>query len=104
MRYWLDTDLISIGIVAEDGREFYAESSEVDWSMASSWVLEFVGPKPEFWGYYADYDWVAFCWPRHCLDLKQMAGDRRITVPKPQIAHNAIMDARWNFEAWRELR
>jgi 3' exoribonuclease, RNase T-like len=41
MKYWLDTefiehpfkiDLISIGLVAEDGREFYAESSEVDWT------------------------------------------------------------------------
>ena len=41
MKYWIDTefiaipyiiDLISIGLVAEDGREFYAESSEVDWS------------------------------------------------------------------------
>ena len=39
MKYWLDTefiarpftiDLISIGLVAGDGREFYAESSEVD--------------------------------------------------------------------------
>ena len=41
MKYWIDTefierpctiDLISAGLVAEDGREFYAESSEVDWS------------------------------------------------------------------------
>jgi hypothetical protein len=38
---------------------------------------------PEFYGYYADYDWVAFCWlfgkmidlpdgfPMYCIDLKQ---------------------------------
>ena len=41
MKYWIDTefierpytiDLISVGLVAEDGREFYAESNEVDWS------------------------------------------------------------------------
>jgi hypothetical protein len=41
MKYWLDTefiahpftiDLVSIGVVAENGREFYAESNEVDWS------------------------------------------------------------------------
>lgn len=52
-RYFLDTefieapgylDLISIGIVCEDGRELYAESSEVDWSKASQWVLENVKP------------------------------------------------------------
>jgi hypothetical protein len=44
LKYWIDTefierpytiDLISIGLIAEDGREFYAESSEVDWSKAS---------------------------------------------------------------------
>jgi hypothetical protein len=42
MRYWLDTefiedghtiDLISIGIVAEDGRELYAENMECDLRM-----------------------------------------------------------------------
>jgi len=48
MKYWLDTefiarpftiDLISIGVVAENGREFYAESNETDWSKASPWTL-----------------------------------------------------------------
>ena len=49
MKYWIDTefiarpytiDLISVGLVAEDGREFYAESNEVDWSKANLWTLE----------------------------------------------------------------
>lgn len=49
MRYWYDTefvdtgtiiDLISIGIVAEDGREYYAISTEFDPSNASDWVKE----------------------------------------------------------------
>ena len=95
MKYWIDTefierpftiDLISIGLVAEDGREFYAESSEVDWSKASLWTLENVRPQldgkgmtreeigyalreftdgdehPVFWGYFPAYDWVAFNW------------------------------------------
>ena len=95
MKYWLDTefierpcsiDLISIGIVAEDGREFYAESSEVDWSKANEWTLKAVRPQldgngmtrerisyavraftehdehPVFWGYFPAYDWVVFCW------------------------------------------
>ena len=95
MKYWLDTefierpygiDLISVGLVAEDGREFYAESSEVDWSKASQWTLETVRPQldgsgmtredigyavrrfvdqdahPVFWGYFPAYDWVAFAW------------------------------------------
>lgn len=96
MRYWFDTefiedgktiDLISIGIVAEDGRELYLESSECNLNRASAWVQENVIPhltanvwdlvaiatdvrnfmdpdrygKPEVWAYYADYDWVALC-------------------------------------------
>jgi len=93
MRYWIDTefierpfaiDLISIGLVAEDGREFYAESREVDWSKASRWTLRTVRPQldadgmslenigyairrfidkdeqPVFWGYFPAYDWIAF--------------------------------------------
>ncbi len=48
MKYWMDTefiedgktiDLISIGIVAEDGREFYAISTEFNLGNASRWVL-----------------------------------------------------------------
>jgi 3' exoribonuclease, RNase T-like len=95
MKYWLDTefiarpytiDLISIGVVAENGREFYAESNETDWSKASPWTLENVRPQldgkgmsredisyalrnftdgdehPVFWGYFPAYDWVAFVW------------------------------------------
>ncbi len=53
MRFWLDTefiedgrtiDLISIGIVAEDGREYYAVSSDCDRSRANAWVRENVLP------------------------------------------------------------
>jgi len=100
MKYFYDTefiedgkiiDLISIGIVAEDGREYYAISTEFDAEKASPWVvdnvfntlpdrritgsqlwksrasikhelLDFIGnDKPKFWAYYADYDHVALC-------------------------------------------
>ena len=52
-KYWIDTefiakpytiDLVSIGIAAEDGREFYAESSDVGWSKANPWMQENVRP------------------------------------------------------------
>jgi hypothetical protein len=45
-------------------------------------------PKPEFYAYYADYDWVVFCWlfgsminlpngfPMYCRDLKQMLDEK----------------------------
>lgn len=95
MRYWFDTefiedgrtiDLLSIGIVSEDGRELYLENLNADLSRGSDWVqhnviahLDYanhgvaraeIGPKvlafvsadgPTFWAYYADYDWVAMC-------------------------------------------
>lgn len=93
MRFWFDTefiedgttiDLISIGVVSEDGRMYYAEMSDCDLSRASPWVREnvlvyldgtslrtrsevateliaFMGERPEIWAYYADYDWVALC-------------------------------------------
>lgn len=142
-------DLLSIGLVDEDGRELYATSAEADRSKACPWVQEnvlphldvipagprvsvmlnasrreiaeavreFVGPKPEFWAYYADYDWVALCqlygrmvdlpagWPKYCLDLKQVAvmlGDPPL-APKPDLEHHALADARWVRKAWSTL-
>lgn len=49
MRYFYDTEfiengqtieLVSIGIVAEDGREYYAVSTDFDSSKANAWVRE----------------------------------------------------------------
>lgn len=92
-RFYLDTEfiedgvtvtLISIGVVCEDGREFYAESSQVPWHHASDWVNENVRPhlhdtpiperdiaerlrafvgdaRPEFWSWCSAYDWVVIC-------------------------------------------
>lgn len=80
-------DLISIGIVAEDGREYSAISAEFDLGRAARhpflsehvlphldsadfWkprkqiaeeIVAFVGTDPEFWADYASYDWVALC-------------------------------------------
>jgi len=167
MKYWYDTefiedgktiDLISIGIIAEDDREFYAESIEADLFRANDWVrdnvisqlwsqqadkregnqwlreggcggfwhrqeiangiLSFVGhDKPEFWAYYADYDWVALCqlygrmidlpkgWPMYCRDLKQWCdsiGNPRL--PKQDKEHHALADARWTRDAWLFLQ
>ena len=54
MRYFYDTefiedgrtiDLISIGVVAEDGREYYGVSTEFDPESAGSWVRTHVLPK-----------------------------------------------------------
>lgn len=79
--------LVSIGAVAEDGREFYAVSSEFDPATAHPWVvrhvlprlpppgdpawmprvalrealLDFLGEDPVLWAWYASYDHVALC-------------------------------------------
>ena len=121
-------DLLSIGIVSEDGREYYAEPEEADRTRACEWVKDnvlphlcgpikprkviaeeivaFVGENPEFWAYYADYDWVALCqlfgrmidlpptWPKFCLDLKQSAGPQKLPKQKTT-EHDALNDARW---------
>lgn len=125
-------ELISIGFVAEDGRTYYAVSNQ--WTAADGWVAEHVlpkledqstwkplyqirdellaffegDPKPEIWGYYADYDWVVFCqifgrmvdlpprFPKFCRDVIQLCKDLgNPPLPKqpPEEAHHALKDA-----------
>jgi hypothetical protein len=175
LRYFFDTefledgttiDLLSIGIVAQDGRELYLQSFECELNKASDWVKEHVFPhlehlhcygkgadgcdhdkhhplqphgswayrrqirdrilafcdperygKPEFWAYYADYDWVAFCqlfgrmidlppgYPKYCRDLRQAldaVGMHDIKQPN-ETPHHALSDARWVRDAAREM-
>lgn len=185
-------DLISIGIVAEDGRTYSAISNEYNYRDADDWVQKNViiplythtvhgnrrnhvdadkfhhwfgksnkqiaediclfvypdiaanfqtareefldrskkygwnGDQPEFYGYYADYDWVLFCslfgrmielpkgFPMYCRDLKQMLDEKynpvlleltknRDDYPKQTNEHNALADAKWNFELYKFL-
>lgn len=182
MKYFIDTefceepgtiDLISIGIVSEDGREYYALNRECNLRKAirNEWlednvlipiyryyvhgdmrnhmtaslstlksifrkngrtnqqlkeeILAFIGgdKNPVFYGYYADYDWVVFCWifgkmidlpdhfPYYCRDLKQMMDDNGLTndwkkqnCPDPENEHNALVDARWNRELFNKIQ
>jgi hypothetical protein len=184
MRYWFDTefiedgatiDLISIGIVAEDGRELYAQRASAKFKEGKDWlwrnvyphlqhfdfrtasrsckrnqiestlvdvhggrcseyrycswytdirsmVRDFCDPeqygKPEFWGYYADYDWVALCqmygnmdrlpkgWPMYCRDIKQWCDDlgNPQLPPQENFEHHALADAKWNKYAWEFLQ
>jgi hypothetical protein len=124
-KYWFDTEfledpaypieLISIGIVAEDGREYYAEvdldSSVFERMLDHEFIREFVipnlsrthmkyksqiaqeirefikGPKVELWGYCSAYDHVV---------LNQLYGDMSSHPPSwpyytndiAQLAHN----------------
>lgn len=91
MRFWYDTEfiedgrtieLVSIGVVAEDGREYYAVSTEFDPATAVPWVrdnvlgqlpppgdpawrtraqvrddlLEMLGDDPQLWAWIGPYD------------------------------------------------
>lgn len=132
-------DLISIGLVREDGAELYRECKECDLSKASPWVREnvlphlsgkktsrfdiqrdivaFVGSNPEFYAYYASYDWICLCqlfgtmmdlpkdFPMFPIDLKQylwMIGNP--PLPKQMSTeHNALADAYWNMEVYAKV-
>lgn len=138
-------DLISIGLVGSDGREVYVENAEFDWDAVPSdhwlqenvcphlrggaWlspvqeirelILANVGNKPEFYGWYCDYDWVVFCWifgrmidlpkgfPMFCRDLRQTVAERHIdpaSMPEQDgTEHNALEDARWNKLVYEHL-
>lgn len=98
MRYYLDTEfdenadrvcLISLALHAEDRRELYLVSTEVNPDACNPWVKQHVlpqlhafpvdgsgplewfhlriedflaqDPSPTFWGYYSAYDWFLFC-------------------------------------------
>ena len=85
----------------------------------------------KFYAYYADYDWVAFCWlfgkmidlpngfSRYCRDLKQILDEKEMarqdgtdmtelrnlpTYPKQENEHNALDDAQWNFKLFQFLQ
>lgn len=154
MRFFIDTEfmeepgfleLLSIGIVAENGQTLYAVNESADYSRANKfvrqlvlphldvatygWNLQNIGPRalrfingqwdgnhPEFWGYFADYDWVLFCWlqgtmmdlpkgwPMYCRDLRQEMDhygiSRNELPPDSANEHNALADARWTKAAW----
>ena len=98
MRYFLDTEfdvtdggqlraLISVGVVSEDGRSFYAENADWDPTHANDFLKHSVvpqlwggkyrvppekirqglvdltagDPQAQFWAYYGSHDWVFIC-------------------------------------------
>lgn len=101
MKYSLDTEflengssltLVSLALVSDDGREYYAEVAGIDFTSANHWVKRNVLPRlnqdpacvktraqiradvlsfvsdasPVFWGYFSAFDWVL---------LTQLIGD-----------------------------
>lgn len=150
MRIWFDTefyengrtiDLISIGMVREDGATFYAETPGAQGLVARDpWLREnvsphlkggvhvlerediatairgFVGKEPEFWAYYASYDWVVLCrlygrmidlpsgWPMFVRDVQQWRSELgNPDMPAQENEHDALADALWTKAAWERL-
>lgn len=176
--YFLDTEfhecqingidtiqMISLGLVRENGEEFYkiVNDFDVDLAMQNEWLkdhvllpifkelkernviseanvesfkndfsytkedlkrdlLSFIGEdEPEFWAYYADYDWVNLCWlfgrmmdlpsnfPMWCQDLMQLldgVNPHYLVKQDTNKEHNALEDAKWNkavYEVYKKV-
>jgi hypothetical protein len=143
MRIFFDTefiddgktvDLVSIGMVRDDGAEFYAEAAECDRAKGCEWVQKnviahltgpvlsrkqiveevkiFCGFQPEFWAYYAAYDWLCLCqlfgrmldvpqdWPNFVNDIQSLRSWKGVRDQpiQTEVAHHALHDARWNMQ------
>jgi 3' exoribonuclease, RNase T-like len=118
LRIWFDTEffddghhiqLISLGLVASDGREYYAENAAFKRAGATPWLQanvlpylqagtekstsqiaadlrHFVGTAtPEFWAYFGEYDWIV---------LRQLFGDLMAWPAGWPLSH-------MNLEQWR---
>lgn len=105
-----------------DDEEKYAGS--IPENMFAQEILEYLknDPSPEFYAYFASYDWVVFArlfgrlidkpanFPMWVIDLKQMMWERGLTkewkhahCPDPEGEHNALVDARWNYKLYQEI-
>ena len=118
LRLWFDTEfhddgehveLISLGVVTSDGREYYAENADYDRRRAHPWlqlhVLPLLQPgaertcvqiaadlraligdaQPEFWAWFGEYDWIV---------LRQLFGDLTAWPAGWPLSH-------MNLEQWR---
>lgn len=81
--------------IAEEVKEFVYSDGDVSMHRKfDECHLKANGSVPEFYAYYADYDWVVFCWlfgrmidlpkgfPMYCKDLKQSLDDLLVQLNK----------------------
>ena len=124
--------------IADEVKDFCLDNIQVYKSPDGKYIggIDPYKGTPEFYAYYADYDWVVFCWlfgtmnelptgfPNYCIDLKQMLDEKQekrfgLTMfkgnlandikklpnyPKQTNEHNALSDAKWNFELYKFLQ
>lgn len=115
--------------IAEEIKEFCSkhllDSSLTDKNGEVIYQMEADATPKEFYGYYADYDWVVFAqlygrmmnlpdgFPWYCIDLKQQMRDHinftekglktHEDYPKQVNEHNALDDAKWNYALYKFL-
>jgi len=108
--------------IAEEIKEFVYEKSFKD-NKGTEIIHDnnWLNGKPQFYGYYCDYDWVVFCWlfgkminlpkgfPMFAFDIQQQIEEYKIDKEQllkevPQIScHNALQDARWTKQLYEFL-
>ncbi len=136
MRYILDNWGVSLEQIAAEVKLFcYCETRtrvEIPTGQGISgyggYRIDTQVTKPRFFGYYADYDWVVFCWlfgrmidlpssfPKLCYDIKQILDEKckklNITNVKDHAdypiqlegVHDALEDAKWNKKLYEFTR
>jgi hypothetical protein len=110
--------------IAKEVTEYVFKTSEInDPNAIANWEEVKHKFPVEFYGYFADYDWVVFCWlfgrmidlpkgfPYFCMDLKQMMVERGLgaewkynNCPDPEGEHDALIDAKWNMKLYNLIK
>lgn len=127
---WLSVNVRPSLPIREDGPFIYEWDSThpeypyvVNRDALSNMVQKFITEvdDPELWGYFSAYDHVVLCQlfgsmaelpagiPMFTCDIQQMIkhlSDAGITLdlpPQPEVAHHAMWDARWNYQAFGRI-
>jgi hypothetical protein len=110
--------------IAKEVTEYVYKTSEInDPNAIANWEEVKHKFPVEFYGYFADYDWVVFCWlfgrmidlpkgfPYFCMDLKQRMVERGLgaewkynNCPDPEGEHDALVDAKWNMKLYNLIK
>lgn len=115
--------------IAQEIKEFIYESEGCGWIVKSDADKGFMinnlkldKIQPEFYAYFADYDWVVFCqlfgtmmdlpkgFPMFAFDIQQQIEEYKIDKEQllkeiPQVnCHNALQDSIWNYNAYKWIQ
>ena len=91
--------------IAEEIKEFvYTKSFKDNKGNPIIDEKNWIDGKPEFYGYYSDYDWVVFCWlfgkmidlpkgfPMYCIDLKQLLDEMPNRITRTVFGYRTVED------------